>query len=64
VEAAGVSHVAVHGRTPEQKAEPPDLDTIAQVKASLRVPVFANGDCKSYTEALEIAQKTRVDGIT
>jgi tRNA-dihydrouridine synthase 4 len=32
-------------------------------KESLGIPVFANGNCKSYKEALEIARMTGADGV-
>jgi len=63
VEYAGVSRIAVHGRTPAMRCEKPDYAAISQIKASTSVPIFANGDCKSYDEALEIAKITRVDGV-
>jgi tRNA-dihydrouridine synthase B len=47
-ESAGVQMVTVHGRTREQgyKGEA-EYDTIAAVKAALRIPVVANGDIDS-----------------
>lgn len=42
--------------------EPPDLEAAALIKSSLTVPMYYNGDCKSYQEALEIAQRTKADG--
>jgi len=47
-ESAGVALVTVHGRTREQgyKGEA-EYETIAAVKAALRVPVVANGDIDS-----------------
>ncbi|KAI1732297.1 dihydrouridine synthase (Dus) domain-containing protein [Ditylenchus destructor] len=64
LEHAGVSHIAVHGRTKDMRDhEIPDFDSIATIKAAVGIPVYANGGCKSYDDALEIAQKTKVDGI-
>ncbi|CAD5221096.1 unnamed protein product [Bursaphelenchus xylophilus] len=62
-ESAGVSHIAVHGRTVSQRAESPDFEAIGHVKASVQVPVYANGGCTSYRQALEIASITGADGI-
>jgi tRNA-dihydrouridine synthase B len=51
-EAAGVAMVVVHGRTREQgyKGEA-EYDTMAAVKAALRIPVVANGDIDSPAKA-------------
>ncbi|CAD5214846.1 unnamed protein product [Bursaphelenchus okinawaensis] len=62
-EAAGVSHIGVHGRTVSQRAEPPDYEAIGLVKSAVKVPVYANGGCTSYRQALEIASVTKCDGV-
>ena len=63
-ESAGVSMVTVHGRTREQgysgRAE---YDTIAAVKAALRIPVVANGDIDSPEKAQEVLRATGADAI-
>jgi len=63
-ESAGVQMVTVHGRTREQgyKGEA-EYDTIAAVKAVLRIPVVANGDITSPEKAREVLQKTGVDAL-
>ncbi|EPB69891.1 dihydrouridine synthase [Ancylostoma ceylanicum] len=61
-EKAGVSHLTVHGRTPQMRSEPVDYDAIRLVKESVSVPVVANGDVTQKLQALEIAEKTGVDG--
>lgn len=44
-EDAGIAALAVHGRTRADKYEgEAEYDTIAAVKAAVRMPVFANGD--------------------
>jgi len=63
LEAAGVDHIAVHGRTVAMRKEPADYQSIKLIKGSVNVPVFANGGCKTYQEALDIAVLTGVDGI-
>ena len=63
-EDAGVQMLAVHGRTREQgyggRAE---YDTIAAVKAAVRVPVVANGDIATPEQARDILQATQADAI-
>ena len=61
-ENAGVQMVTVHGRTREQgyKGEA-EYDTIAAVKAALRIPVVANGDIHSPEKAREVIQKSGAD---
>ncbi|KHJ98135.1 dihydrouridine synthase [Oesophagostomum dentatum] len=62
-EKAGVSHLTVHGRTPQMRSEPVDYDAIRIVKESVAVPVIANGDITQRSQALDIAEKTGVDGV-
>jgi tRNA-dihydrouridine synthase B len=51
-EAAGVAMLTVHGRTREQGYKGlAEYDTIAAVKAALRIPVVANGDIDSPEKA-------------
>ena len=63
-EQAGVQMVTVHGRTREQgyKGEA-EYETIAAVKAALRIPVVANGDITSPEKALQVLQHTRADAV-
>uniref|UniRef100_A0A915E8W2 DUS-like FMN-binding domain-containing protein n=1 Tax=Ditylenchus dipsaci TaxID=166011 RepID=A0A915E8W2_9BILA len=63
LEHAGISHIAVHGRTKDMRGEKPDIGAIATIKAAVKIPVYANGDCKSYEEALEMTRITKADGI-
>ena len=62
VEHAGVTHIAVHGRTRDQRNEKPDWDAIALCKSAVKVPVYAHGGCNSYEQALEMAKVTGADG--
>jgi tRNA-dihydrouridine synthase B len=63
-EAAGVAMVTVHGRTREQGyTGQAEYDTIAAVKAALRVPVVANGDIDSPRKALEVLRRTGADAL-
>ena len=63
-ENAGVQMVTVHGRTREQgyKGEA-EYDTIAAVKAALRIPVVANGDITSPEKAREVLRQTGADAL-
>ena len=63
-EGAGVQMLAVHGRTREQgyKGEA-EYDTIAAVKAAVRIPVVANGDITSPEKARAVLQATGADAI-
>ncbi|MCL1961548.1 MAG: tRNA dihydrouridine synthase DusB [Desulfovibrionaceae bacterium] len=63
-ESAGVQMVAVHGRTREQGyGGEAEYDTIAAVKAALRVPVAANGDIDSPAKAREVLRRTGADAL-
>jgi tRNA-dihydrouridine synthase B len=63
-EAAGVAMVTVHGRTREQGyTGHAEYDTIAAVKAALRIPVVANGDIDSPEKAREVLAATGADAI-
>ncbi len=63
-EAAGVAMVTVHGRTREQgyKGEA-EYETIAAVKAALRIPVVANGDITTPEKAREVLAATGADAV-
>lgn len=63
-EDAGVQMVAVHGRTREQgyRGEA-EYDTIAAVKAALRIPVVANGDIDSPEKARVVLAVTGADAV-
>lgn len=64
VEAAGVSAVAVHGRTRQQFYEgKADWGIIAEVKQAVKVPVFGNGDIFTVEDGLRMLAKTGVDGL-
>ena len=63
-EQAGVSMVTVHGRTREQGYKgSAEYDTIAAVKAALRIPVVANGDINSPEKAVAVLKATGADAI-
>ena len=63
-EAAGIAMVTVHGRTREQGyGGNAEYDTIAAVKAALRIPVVANGDIDTPQKAAEVLKYTQADAI-
>ena len=63
-ESAGVAMVTVHGRTREQGYKGfAEYDTIAAVKAALRIPVVANGDIDSPEKARAVLQATGADAL-
>ena len=63
LESAGVSAVAVHGRTRAQVyGGNADWNCIRQVKEAVKVPVFANGDIWEAKDVLRILQHTKADG--
>jgi tRNA-dihydrouridine synthase B len=63
-EASGVRLLAVHGRTRacafRGQAE---YDTIAAVKAAVRIPVIANGDIATPQDAKRVLERTGADGV-
>jgi tRNA-dihydrouridine synthase B len=63
-ERAGVSMVTVHGRTRDQGFKgAAEYDTVAAVKAALRIPVVANGDIDSAHKARDVLERTGADAI-
>lgn len=63
-EGSGIKALAIHGRTRtcayQGQAE---YDTIAEVKQSLSIPVFANGDIDSPEKAAQVLSYTNADGL-
>ncbi|MGH8213820.1 MAG: tRNA dihydrouridine synthase DusB [Rhodanobacteraceae bacterium] len=58
----GITALAVHGRTRADKYEGvAEYDTIAAVKASVSIPVIANGDIDSPQKARFVLDYTRAD---
>jgi len=63
-EAVGIQMLAVHGRTREQRYHgQAEYDTIAEVKASVRIPVLANGDITTPQIAARVLAYTGADGV-
>ncbi len=63
-EAEGIAMVAVHGRTREQGyGGQAEYDTIAAVKAAVRIPVVANGDIDTPERALAVLALSGADAV-
>ena len=63
-ELAGIEMLTVHGRTREQGYKgQAEYDTIAAVKAAVRIPVVANGDIDSPHKARAVLQHTGADAV-
>ncbi|MBV8031721.1 MAG: tRNA dihydrouridine synthase DusB [Betaproteobacteria bacterium] len=63
-ESAGIRALAIHGRTRACAFEGvAEYETIAQVKASVRLPIIANGDIRSGADARRVLEATGADGI-
>ena len=63
-EAAGVSAIAVHGRTREQYYKGhADWSMIAAVKRAVKVPVIANGDIRTTADLARVFRETECDGV-
>lgn len=63
-EDAGISAIAVHGRTREQYySGVADWDIIKQVKETVKIPVIGNGDVFDIKAAIKMLDKTGCDAI-
>ncbi len=61
---SGIAALAVHGRTRADKYEGmAEYDTIAAVKASVSIPVIANGDIDSPAKARFVLDYTKCDAV-
>jgi nifR3 family TIM-barrel protein len=64
VEENGGSAIAVHGRTKEQNyGGQADWDAIAEVKASVGIPVIGNGDVKCVADIARMKEYTGCDAV-
>jgi tRNA-dihydrouridine synthase B len=61
---SGIAALAVHGRSREQHyTGTAEYDTVAAIKARLRIPVIANGDIDSPRKAAEVLRRTGCDAV-
>ena len=61
---SGADYIAVHGRTRAGRYKASvDYEAIAQIKASINIPMFANGDINSVEKAKWVEEYTQADGI-
>lgn len=61
-EATGVSWVAVHGRTAEERHQPVHYEAIKIIKENMSIPVIANGEIRNLKEAQNVCHITGTDG--
>jgi tRNA-dihydrouridine synthase B len=63
-EDCGIAALAVHGRARSDAYRgEAEYDTIAAVKQTVSIPVFANGDVDSPQKAAEVLRHTQADGL-
>ncbi len=63
-EATGIQMLTLHGRTRACGfGGSAEYDTIAEVKAGVRIPVVANGDIDSPEKALDVLARTGADAV-
>ncbi len=63
-ESVGVQMLTVHGRTREQGySGSAEYDTVAAVKAAVRIPVVVNGDITSPEKARDVLACTQADAV-
>ncbi len=63
-EAAGIAALTIHGRTRDQQyTGQAEYDTIAAIRAQLRIPVIANGDIDSPDRAAMVLRHTGADAV-
>ncbi len=63
-EAAGIAALAVHGRTRDQQyTGTAEYETIAAIKAMLKIPVIANGDIDSPAKTRAVLDATGCDAV-
>jgi nifR3 family TIM-barrel protein len=64
VEEEGGSLIAVHGRTKEQRySGNADWDAVAEVKATVRIPVVGSGDVRTVADIQRMKQHTNCDAV-
>jgi len=63
-EDAGADYIAVHGRTRAGRYKAPvDYNAIAEIKQSINIPMFANGDIDTPEKAKWVREYTGAEGV-
>jgi len=61
---SGADYIAVHGRTRAGRYKAAvDYDALAEIKQSVSIPMFANGDIDSPAKAKWVLEHTGADGV-
>lgn len=66
LEALNPTFITIHGRTPSEKSSgefPVDVEALAEIKKSLRLPIIFNGDVTSLEDADNFYEATKCDGM-
>ncbi|XP_024941965.1 DNA repair and recombination protein RAD54-like isoform X2 [Cephus cinctus] len=63
LEKAGVSFLTIHARTPQMRNDPIDLLGLKVAMSSVHIPLIANGDVKSLTDAHNLYEEVDCNGI-
>ncbi|CRL05939.1 CLUMA_CG019118, isoform A [Clunio marinus] len=66
LETLNPTFITIHGRTPNEKSSaefPVDIDALAEIKKSIKLPIIFNGDVSSITEADKFYNATKCDGM-
>ena len=63
-ESSGISSLALHGRSKQDAYKGfAEYETIRHVKASIQIPVVANGDIRSENDVAFLLRYTKADGV-
>ena len=63
-EDCGIQALSIHGRTrADMFAGDAEYDTIAAIKAVVKIPIIANGDIDTPQKAAEVLRQTGADGL-
>lgn len=63
-EDCGIQALAIHGRTRACRYQGcAEYETIARIKKTVGIPIFANGDITSPEKSLEVLRLTNADGL-
>ena len=61
---AGIQALAIHGRTrADMYNGAAEFETVREIKAAVRIPVFANGDIDTPARARDVLAATGCDGV-